>query len=200
MYMYLLYRYYCTIYKDEQEVRQRLHLTLKLVDDQLTPLCSECLTACTHSLNPQLLQKIGPNYAACLVSENEQKEKRRQGGKNKKKLSLSSSHQHHHHRRRSSNPALDGGGGSTPASLCSGDSSAGGSTPVSVCSEPPATLHSRQTPPPIRKADANNNSREDRDDDDEEDEDLDENICKRRRHFLSQLSLDPSRFYQRSPE
>lgn len=197
--MYLLYRYYCTIYKDEQEVRQRLHLTLKLVDDQLTPLCSECLTACTHSLNPQLLQKIGPNYAACLVSENEQKEKRRQGGKNKKKLSLSSSHhQHHHHRRRSSNPALDGGGGSTPASLCSGDSSAGGSTPVSVCSEPPATLHSRQTPPPIRKADANNNSRDD--DDEEEDEDLDENIRKRRRHFLSQLSLDPSRFHQRSPE
>ena len=49
-----------------------LHWMLKLICD-LSPLCSECLTACTHSLNPQVLKEIGPSYAACLMLEMKQK-------------------------------------------------------------------------------------------------------------------------------
>lgn len=61
------------MYGDETKALQMLNWMLKLISE-LSPLCSECLTACTHSLNPQVLRKIGPNYAACLLSELQQKQ------------------------------------------------------------------------------------------------------------------------------
>ena len=60
------------MYQDEEQAQQMLLWMLKLIR-QLSPLCSECLTACTHSLNPAVLKKIGPNYAQCLMMEEKQK-------------------------------------------------------------------------------------------------------------------------------
>lgn len=60
------------MYQDDEQAQQMLLWMLKLIR-QLSPLCSECLTACTHSLNPAVLKKIGPNYAQCLMMEEKQK-------------------------------------------------------------------------------------------------------------------------------
>lgn len=62
------------LYQDKQMALQMLHWMLKLICD-LSPLCSDCLTACTHSLNPQVLKEIGPSYAACLMHEMKQKKR-----------------------------------------------------------------------------------------------------------------------------
>ncbi|KAH9420297.1 Nuclear receptor sub 3, group C, member 2 [Dermatophagoides pteronyssinus] len=71
-YLYLFKRYFECMYQDEELAQQMLLWMLKLIR-QLSPLCSECLTACTHSLNPAVLKKIGPNYAQCLMMEEKQK-------------------------------------------------------------------------------------------------------------------------------
>lgn len=72
-YLYMLSRYLDKLYQDKQKSQQMLDWTLRKIKDELASLCSECLTACTHSLNPQLLEKIGPNYAACLHLEQQEK-------------------------------------------------------------------------------------------------------------------------------
>ncbi|KAH9517546.1 mineralocorticoid receptor [Dermatophagoides farinae] len=73
-YLYLFKRYFECMYQDEEQAQQMLLWMLKLIR-QLSPLCSECLTACTHSLNPAVLKKIGPNYAQCLMMEEKQLKK-----------------------------------------------------------------------------------------------------------------------------
>lgn len=65
-------RYFECMYQNVDKARQMLLWMLKLIR-KLTPICSECLTACTHSLNPAVLKKIGPNYAQCLMMEEKQK-------------------------------------------------------------------------------------------------------------------------------
>ncbi|KAF7487690.1 Mineralocorticoid receptor [Sarcoptes scabiei] len=70
-YLYLFKRYFECMYDNEEKALQMLLWMLKLIR-QLSPLCSDCLTACTHSLNPAVLQKIGPNYAECLMMEQKQ--------------------------------------------------------------------------------------------------------------------------------
>lgn len=56
---------------------------LQLIED-LEPLSSDCLTACTHSLNPRILERIGPNYAACLQLEIQQKKEDEEHRKRRK--------------------------------------------------------------------------------------------------------------------
>lgn len=65
-------RYFECMYQNVDKAQQMLLWMLKLIR-KLTPICSECLTACTHSLNPAVLKKIGPNYAQCLMMEEKQK-------------------------------------------------------------------------------------------------------------------------------
>ncbi|KAI2798515.1 hypothetical protein BLOT_012797 [Blomia tropicalis] len=71
-FLYLVKRYFEQSYGDESIALQYLHWMLKLIDE-LKPLCSDCFTACTHSLEPKILREIGPNYAACLMREMKQK-------------------------------------------------------------------------------------------------------------------------------
>lgn len=94
----MLRRYFDELYQDEQKSLQMVDWIMRQITDELASLCRECLTACTHSLNLQLLEKIGPSYAACLMLEQEENKHELEANKRTSRHDYCLFNGHHGHR------------------------------------------------------------------------------------------------------